>query len=166
MPLWNASRRRADWLPIANDILAAGGERFIWPVRTQGSVGRLYQRILFDDPQHMEALLGQSELLGRSKSWDAVVANCNFVIDRYPHHQRARFLHCTALSKLKRFEEMLESAKMMAISNARKSQGAGGSVRGLYRKWRQSCGIDVREATYRVGTGIADRASGRGIFVF
>ncbi len=76
----------------------------------------IYQRILFDDPQHLEALLGQSEVLVEAQNWDAVVVNCALVLERYPHHQRARFLHCTALSKLKRFEEMLESAKIMAAA--------------------------------------------------
>ena len=74
----------------------------------------IYKRILFDDPQHLEALLGQSEVMVESDNWDAVVVNCTLVLDRYPHNQRARFLHCTALSKLKRFGEMLESAKIMA----------------------------------------------------
>ncbi|MGC6518684.1 MAG: tetratricopeptide repeat protein [Candidatus Puniceispirillaceae bacterium] len=76
----------------------------------------IYKRILFDDPHNLEGLLGQSEVLVESKSWDAVIVNCILVLDRYPHHQRARFLHCTALSKLKRFGEMLESAKIMAAA--------------------------------------------------
>ena len=74
----------------------------------------IYKRILFDDPQHLDALLGQSEVLVEANNWDAVVVNCALVLERYPHHQRARFLHCTALSKLKRFGEMLVSAKIMA----------------------------------------------------
>ena len=76
----------------------------------------IYGRILFDDPQNIDALLGQSEALVDSKSWDVIVANSNNVIARHPDHQRARFLHCLALFKLKKFEELLASAKIMAVA--------------------------------------------------
>lgn len=77
---------------------------------------KVYDRVLFNDPQSVEALLGQSELLSDNGSWDGVLANCNNVINRYPYHQRARRLHCMALFELKRFEEALDSAKMMACA--------------------------------------------------
>ena len=76
----------------------------------------LYARVLFEDPQNTEALLGQSEALFDSESWDAIVANSANVIERFPKHQRARYLHCVALFKLKKYDELLASAKAMAAA--------------------------------------------------
>ena len=77
---------------------------------------QIYGRVLFSDPQNIDALIGQSEALIESKSWDIIISNCNNVMNRYPKHLRARFLHCMALAGLKRFDEMLISAKVMAAS--------------------------------------------------
>ena len=99
---------------VSNEILLLVAK--LYGLSEAKTASEIYTRILFDDPQNIEALLGQSELLAKSKSWDVIVANCNNVIDRYPDHQRARFLHCMALQKLNRFEECLDSAKMMAIA--------------------------------------------------
>ena len=100
---------------VSNEILLLVAKLYA-ACQNAKAASEIYTRILFDDPQNIEALLGQSELLAKSKSWDVIVANCNNVIDRYPDHQRARFLHCIALQKLNRFEECLDSAKMMAIA--------------------------------------------------
>ena len=97
----------------SNDILVLVAKLYV-ACLDANAASEIYTRILFNDPKNIEALIGQSELLAKSKSWDVIVANCNNVIDRYPNHQRARYLHCLALHKLKRFEECLESAKMMA----------------------------------------------------
>lgn len=74
----------------------------------------IYTRILFDEPQNIEALLGHSEVLVEQEDWHSVVVNSSFVLERHPDHQRARFLHCVALFKLKKYEELLVSAKLMA----------------------------------------------------
>lgn len=99
----------------SNDILLLVAPLFLACQDAKAAL-KAYNRVLFNDPQNVEALLGQSELLADSGSWDCVLTNCNNVINRHPYHQRARRLHCMALFELKKFEEALDSAKIMACA--------------------------------------------------
>ena len=99
----------------ANDILLLVATLHL-ACKNEEAALEIYGRVLFQDPQNIDALLGQSEALVGRKSWDIILANSHNVIARHPDHQRARFLHCLALFNLKKFEELLASAKVMAAA--------------------------------------------------
>lgn len=99
----------------ATDILLLLATLHLACLNTEAAL-EIYGRILFDDPQNIDALLGQSDALIEDDCWEEILVNADLVLEQQPEHQRARYLHCSALSKLKKFDLMLISAKAMALT--------------------------------------------------
>ncbi len=74
----------------------------------------LYKKVLFDNPNNCDALLGQAEIHRELQDWDAVMINCGIVLEQFPAHLTAGALQASALENLGRYEEMVQIAKAMA----------------------------------------------------
>ena len=78
--------------------------------------GEIYNRILFDDPQDIEALLGQSQIYFKQGNWGAVIVNTRGILALCPENQQARFLECLSLIREEKFDDLLVSAKHLSQS--------------------------------------------------
>ena len=74
----------------------------------------LYKKVLFDDPNNCDALLGLAEIHRAREDWDAVMMNTAIILEQFPAHLKAGHLRARALEKLDRPDERVALAKAMA----------------------------------------------------
>ena len=103
----------------SNDTLLTIASLYL-VLQNAAAAQEIFTNILFDDPQNIEALIGQSEALVESENWDAILVNTRLVMGWHPTHQRAGDLQCMALLKLKKYDDALASAKVLAAAEPEK----------------------------------------------